>query len=641
MRLDFPREPITDDDDTIRAGLVGIPVIPLLTSVAHLTGELGILTEDLRPDPEKVGVLKDDGYSAAQIEDAYRLAADALIAYRDRGSVPGPTLDADQLRILLEFLVGVTVDDTYLALMQEELALDGADLRAPGWERLEVSPDREFRVVIIGAGLSGLAAAYRLRQAGVDTHVFEKNPDVGGTWFENDYPGCRVDIQNHFYSFSFAQSCHWPQLHSSQPVLLDYFRSCVAELGLTDAISYESEVVEARWDDDSKLWNLSVSGPEGARTEHAHAVVSAVGQLNRPHFPEIDGIETFGGPSFHSARWEYEVDVTGKRVAVIGTGASAAQFVPWLAERAAELTVHQRTPPWLVPMVGYQDDVPGNLQWLLRHVPEYARWDRLFIFAKLQEGNLPRTIVDPDWDRSRNSVSESNDTVRRLLTAYCERTFPDPELQKKMLPDYPWGAKRMVVDDGSYSGALKLPHVTVETGRIAAITPAGVKMDDGRELGYDVIVYATGFRASDFLMPMKVVGTEGTDLHERWGGDARAYLGITVPHFPNLFMMYGPNTNIAITGSVTYFSECQARYITESVRMLLERGVHAMDCREDVHDAYNERIDAANALRAWGVADVHTWYRNAAGRIAQNWPFNLYDFWDQTREVNPDDYVLS
>ncbi len=642
MRFDFPRDPITDDDDAIRAAVGGIPLIPLLTSVAHLTGELEILTDDLRPNPDRVGVIKDDGYSPEQFEKARRVATDALIRYRDRGSVAAPALDGDQLRTLVEFVIGAPVDDAYLLMLEEELALDGADLRVPTWKATEVDPDREFNVAIIGAGMSGLAAAHRLRQAGVGAHIYEKNPDVGGTWFENDYPGCRVDIQNHFYSYSFAQSCQWPQMHSSQPVLHDYFRSCVDELGLAGAISYESEIVEARWSDDRQRWELRVRGPEGDdRIVLANAVVSAVGQLNRPHLPEIEGIDTFQGASFHSARWDYDVDVTGKRVAVIGSGASAAQFIPWLAERAEHLTVYQRTPPWLVPVPGYQDDVPDDLRWFLRHVPEYARWDRLLIFAMLQEGNLPRTIVDPEWDLSRRSVSKSNEQTSRMLDKYREAVFRDPELQEKMKPNYPWGGKRMVVDDGSYSGSLQRPNVDVDVEPIAAITPTGIRSVDGRELEYDVIVYGTGFHASDFLMPMRVVGAHGVDLHERWGGDARAYLGLTVPGFPNLFMMYGPNTNIAITGSVTFFSEAQAHYIVESVRMLLERGAHSMDPRDDVHDAYNARIDEANELRAWGAADVHTWYRNSKGRIAQNWPFNLYEFWEQTRTPEPEDYVVT
>ena len=642
MQLDFTPQAMADDDETIRHNVSGVPAIPLLASVAHLTGDLAILRDDLRPDPQKIGMAPNDGYTTDQLALAHTLAVDALIRYRDGGSNAATGLAPAQLRVLVEFVVGRSVDDHYLRLLMEELALDGADLRAPDWKLDDIEPGRAFNVAVIGAGLSGIAAAHRLRQAGVGVTVFEKNSDVGGTWFENRYPGCRVDLQNHFYSYSFAQSCHWPQLHSSQPVLLDYLQSCVKATGLSDAISYQSEVVSARWDEQRQLWELRIRDAAGVeRTEEANAVVSAVGQLNRPSLPDLPGVETFAGQWFHSARWDHEVDITGKRVAVIGTGASAAQFIPWVAERAEHLTIHQRTPPWLVPVPGYQDNVPPSINWLLRHVPEYARWDRLRLMAQLQEGNLPRTVVDPNWDLSSGSVSASNNAVRQTLAAYYERAFPDPDLRAKVLPTYPWGAKRMVVDDGSYSGALQRPNVSLETGRIAAVTPAGVRMDDGKEQDYDVVIYATGFSASDFLVPMTVTGVNGTDLHERWKGDARAYLGITVPGFPNLFMMYGPNTNIAITGSVFFFSECEARYITESVRMLAEHNASAMDCRENVHDAYNEWVDDANELRAWGVGNVNTWYRNKSGRIAQNWPFNLLTFWDKTLQPNPVDYELT
>jgi 4-hydroxyacetophenone monooxygenase len=597
MRLDFPRDPLTDDDETIRARVVGVPIAPLLAAVAHLTGDLALLRNDLRPDLAKV-MLFDDGYSSEQVEQARRLAADALIRFRDGGCHAAPAPGREHLRALVEFVTGGALDDEHLTLFEEELALGGADLRAPAWHAAEAAPGRPFTVAIIGAGMSGIVVAHRLRQAGIDVRIFEKNADVGGTWLENDYPGCRVDVPNHFYSYSFAQSRHWPQFYSTQPVLLDYFRTCVDKLTLGDAISFETEVLEARWNDDRQIWALRIRDASGVERIHeAHAVVSAVGQLNRPLMPDIEGIDTFRGPSFHSARWESGVDITAKRVAVIGTGASAIQFIPWLAERVGHLTVHQRTPPWLVPAPNYQDDLPPNLQWLLRHVPEYARWDRLSVLARLQEGSLPQTTVDPSWDASVGSVSAANDMVRAGLTAYYETAFPDPELRAKVLPSYPFGAKRMVVDNGLYSETLRRSNVTLDTASIAAITPTGVHMRDGRDLDYDVIIYGTGFQASKFLTPMRVIGANGTDLHKRWGGDARAYLGITVPSFPNLFLMYGPNTNVVVNGSIIFFSECEAHYIAESVGMLLERGARSMDCRPEVHDAYNERIDNATGVR--------------------------------------------
>ena len=412
---------------------------------------------------------------------------------------PAPQPTPAQLRRLIEFVSG-PLDDDHLRLFEEELALGGVDHRAPSWRAAEVAPGRSLTVAVIGAGMSGIATARRLRQAGFSVHVYEKNADVGGTWLENSYPGCRVDVPNHLYSYSFAQSPHWPQFNSTQPVLLDYFRSCVAEFDLEDAISYQHEVEEAVWDDERSIWSLRIRDAAGAvAVSEVNAVVSAVGQLNRPSFPDIPGLDSFEGQSFHSARWDDAVAFEGKRVGVIGSGASAVQFIPWLAERAAHLTVYQRTPAWLVPIANYHDDLPANLRWILRHVPEYARWDRLALFSRLQEGLLPRTVVDPDWDLASGSVSAANDEIRQGLTSYYAFAFPDPALRAKVLPAYPFGAKRMVVDSGVYSSALQAPNVTLETEAMAEIGPSGVVLRDGRTVEHDVIVYATGFSSLPVL----------------------------------------------------------------------------------------------------------------------------------------------
>jgi 4-hydroxyacetophenone monooxygenase len=640
VRFHIEPEPITDDDEAIRAGVCDAPVPPLLASVAHLTGDLSVLRDELRPDLTKV-LAPDNGYAPEQLAAARDVAAEALIRFRDSGSDPAPPPDDDTLRRLVEFVAGGPVDDEHVRLLEEELALDGIDLRAPQWHKSDLAADVELTVGIIGAGMSGIAVAHRLQQAGVPFVVFEKNEDVGGTWFENDYPGCRVDIQNHFYSYSFAQTGDWPQFHSQQKVLLEYFRHCVDEFDLREHIRFDTEVIEARWSDDDQHWVVQTRTANGQTQTHVvEALVSATGQLNRPLMPDIPGIDDFEGPWFHSARWDHTVDFTGKQVAVIGTGASAVQFIPWLAERAAHLTVYQRTPPWLLPVPTYQHDLPDSLRWLLRHVPGYARWDRLWVFARTQEGLLPLATVDPDWQPQDRSVSAANDMVREMLTMYYRAVFPDDEMCAQVLPTYPPISKRVVLDDGTYPATLQRDDVTLDTTGIAEITARGVRTCDGVEHEFDAIVYGTGFQASKFLTPMRVHGACGADLHERWGGDARAYLGIVVPEFPNLFMMYGPNTNIVINGSIIYFSECEAHYIVESIRMLLEAGVRSMDCRPEVHDAYGERIDAGNRTRAWGVSDVNSWYKNEFGRVAQNWPFNLFEYWQLTRHPNPEDYVL-
>ena len=639
MRLNPAPTPIRADDDTIRAAVAEATPAPLLAAVAHVTGDLSLLRADLRPDPSNM-LDPTGGLSPEQIADIQRLAADALIAFRDGGCVRAGPPDARGLARLVEYVAGGPVGTEYVTLLHEELAL-GGDERAPRWTKADIAPDRDFTVAIIGAGMSGIVAAHRLRQAGVDFVILEKNHEVGGTWWENQYPGCRVDIPNHFYSYSFAQSNDWPNFYAPQQTLFDYFNSCALQFGILDAVQFGTEVSGAQWDEAEQRWTLQLRGDDGSeRALHAQVLVSAVGQLNRPKLPDIAGVDAFAGEWFHSARWDRGVDLSGKRVAVIGTGASAAQFIPFVADSAAHLTIFQRTPPWMLAVETYSAAIPSGLAWLLDHVPEYARWDRLYIFWRSHEGLLPMAVVDPEWEPKSRSVSAGNDMIRELFTAMYELEVPDPDLRAKVLPDYPPIAKRIVFDSGIYFRTIQREDVALCTDGIGEITERGVRTLDGVEHEFDVIIYGTGFHASKFLTPMKLHGVGGVDLHQRWGGDARAHLGMVVPEFPNLFLMYGPNTNIVINGSIIYFSECEAHYIVESVRMLLERELHSMECRAEVHDRYNEWIDAGNMAMAWGVSSVNSWYKNEFGRVAQNWPYSLLEYWQQTRLPNLDDYVV-
>jgi 4-hydroxyacetophenone monooxygenase len=647
MRLNPTPERLTLADDEIRAAVTDAAVAPLVCAIAQLTGDLSVLRPELQPDMTKI-FEPNAGYSDERLALARDVATDALIRYRDAGSTPAATPTGDALRRLLDFIGGGTVDDDYVPLLREELALDGHDLRAPDWRAADVAPDRAFRVAIVGAGMSGIVLAHRLAQAGIAFTIFEKNEEVGGTWWENTYPGCRVDIQNHFYSYSFAQTNEWPGFFSTQPVLLDYFRSVVDQLGLREHIVFSTEVLGAELDEASQQWQVRLrtatgngDGEGGERTETFDAIVSAVGQLNRPKLPDLPGIDRFAGEWFHSARWDHVVDLAGKRVGIIGTGASAAQFIPVVAEQAAHTTIFQRTPPWLLPVENYMDDLPASLRTLVRYLPEYGRWDRLWVFWRTHEALLKMAEVDPQWDGGERSVSAANDMLRELFSMYYRLMFADrPDLLEKALPQYPPIAKRVVLDNGAYPLALKRDDVELDTEKILEITEHGVRTVDGVEHVFDVLIYGTGFEASKFLTPMQLRGVGGVDLHEEWGGDARAYLGIMVPDFPNVFLMYGPNTNIVINGSIIYFSEAEAHFIVEAIRLLLQCGDRSLDPRHDVHDAYNERIDAGNRSMAWGVSRVNSWYKNDFGRVAQNWPFSLLEYWQQTRRPDPADFLL-
>jgi 4-hydroxyacetophenone monooxygenase len=488
--------------------------------------------------------------------------------------------------------------------------------------------------------MSGLLAAHRLRQAGVDFVVVDKNEDVGGTWLENQYPGCRVDNPNHNYSYSFAQRHDWPLHFSTQDVLLDYLRRCADAFGLRPSIRFGTEVLSAAWSEEDRRWSVHVRASDGSEdTIEANAVVSAVGQLNRPSFPNIPGRDTFAGMSFHSARWRPDVDLKGKRVAVIGTGASAVQFIPEIAPEAGELLVFQRTPAWFGPTEDYHDEVSDGQRWLYGHVPSYSEWNRFWIFWRMGDGVLEGVRVDDSYEPKGAAVSAANDIVRMLLAEYINAEFADrPDLLDKVMPTYPPGAKRMLRDNGIWPRTLKRDNVQLITTPIREITPTGIVTEDGAAHDVDVLIYGTGFTASQFLTPMTIVGRSGVELHEQWNGDARAYLGVAVPGFPNLFCLYGPNTNIVINGSIVYFSECGVRYILGLVELLLEGGHRAIDVRKDVHDEFNELVDAENRRMAWGWSDVNSWYKNSNGRVAQNWPFTLLEYWKRTLEPNPDDF---
>ncbi len=619
-------------------------VHPLLCAVASLTGDLGLLRPDLAPDQTQL-ITPTRGLAPEQEAEARRLAVEAIVTHATSGE-PDHRFTPDELRQAFGFLVGASSTEKWEPFLLEELALEG-DPRAPSWHVDQVRlPDgrARFRCAVIGAGASGLAAAHRLHQAGVEVTVFEKNADVGGTWLENVYPGCRVDVPNQLYSFSFAQTNEWGSRFSAQPDLLAYLQGVAKELRLGDLIRFSCEVTEARFDDAAEQWYLRVT-PSGdhtaTTTETFDAVVCAVGQLNRPSFPAVEGRQDFAGPSFHSAAWDDTVDLADKRVAVIGSGASAAQFVPLLVDEVAHLSVFQRTPPWLLPTDNYGDPFPAEFHDLLTLLPEYGRWERLWQFWLLHEGLLGAARVDPDWNQETEAVSAGNDLVRGMLLDVLRSQVVDDELYEKMVPHFPPFAKRALRDDGRWAASFARDHVELVTTPLAAITETGVRTTDGTEHPADVLIYGTGFTASDFVTPMRVFGRGGLELNEEWGGDARAYLGITVPDFPNFFMLYGPNTNLVINGSILVMVECQVRYIVEGLGRLLGEGKRTMSCRRPVHEAYADEMQEGNARMVWGVADVPTWYRNKHGRVTQNWPFDLHSYWSRTLEPDLSDYELA
>jgi 4-hydroxyacetophenone monooxygenase len=489
--------------------------------------------------------------------------------------------------------------------------------------------------------MSGLLAAVRLQELGIPYVVIEKGASVGGTWHENRYPGCRVDIASHFYSYSFEPSHEWTQLYARRDELWAYFKRFAEKHGVLQHIQFNTEVAAATWDEASATWNVEVRSADGTTTSRtANALISAVGQLNRPSIPDIPGRDSFKGEVMHSAEWRSDVSLAGKRVAVIGTGASAFQLVPEVAKEAAQLFVFQRSPVWMLPNPNYHAMVSESKKWLLKHVPYYARWYRFLLFWPGTDGILPKLKVDPAWPHPERAVNAHNDAMREQLTNYIKAQVGDNTgLLAKVVPNYPVMVKRMLQDNGSWLKTLQRDNVELVTDGISGINASGI-VCGGKQYDVDVIVYATGFHANKFLWPMKITGRSGQTLDQYWQDEPRAYLGMTVPGFPNLFCMYGPGTNLAHGGSIIFHSECQVRYTIGCITALLQNGKRALDCRPAVYDDYNARLASELDSLVFSHAGTGSWYKNKAGRVVNTSPWRLVDYWKWTRTPELADYEM-
>lgn len=472
-------------------------------------------------------------------------------------------------------------------------------------------------MLIVGTGFGGIGTAIELKRAGLtDFTILESAAEPGGVWRDNTYPGAACDIPSPLYSYSFEPNPRWPKRFSHQPDILAYLRGVIAKYGLEPHIRYGAEVTEAVFDDG--VWRVVTKSGE---TYEANVFVPAVGQLSRPVLPTIPGRDRFAGAAFHSARWDHDVDLRGKRVAVIGTGASAVQFVPEVRKQAERVTVFQRTPPYV--LAKSDPAYRGWQHWLFEHLPPTQLLGRLRIFLLAEYATYAMT---------RHPVLAK---MFELRTAQLRRRhIKDPALRAKLTPEYPLGCKRILFTN-DYLPALAQPNVDVETARISEITEKGVRTEDGVEHEVDVIVYGTGFAATDFLAPVKVRGPGGRSLQDAWSGGARAYLGITVPGFPNLFCVYGPNTNLG-AGSIIYMLERQARYIRQAVERLSRPDVSALDVLPEVEQRYDDEVQARLGHSVWSACT--SWYRQADGRVTTNWPGLVTEYDRRTKRFDVADY---
>lgn len=628
------------DPEALAQALDEADIAPTLLTLAQLSGEDEFL-EAARP------YIKGGwNFMVDMPEDlARRIRARFVTVLQEIASgarTIAPPPDGARLHTLMNVGVGAEMPPEYVPMMLEEMRFDDRDPRRVEWRGAPPKALRDFKVVIVGAGLAGILMAIKLKEAGYDFTIYDRADAVGGTWYVNRYPGCGVDTPNHFFSFSFEPNHDWPEHFSKRDDLWRYQEDLVDRYGLRDRIRLETEVTAARFDANSKRWTIRIRGKDGLEEDvSANVFLTAVGQLSTPSVPDFEGLDDFAGPVLQTARWDPEVPLAGKRVAMIGTGASGMQTGPTIAPEVARLTIFQRSPHWAVRNANYHKRVAEGKKWTLKHIPFYAKWHRFLLFWAASDVMHDTLHVDPAWNRPDISLNAENQKFREELIDYMRRELGgDETLLAKTTPPYPPYGKRMLRDNDWYR-MLTRPNVDLVTTPIRRIRPEGVETDDGVVHEADTLILATGFQTARMLGPLgeATVNAEGTTLRESWrGDDPRAHLGVMTLDFPNLFMLYGPGTNLAHGGSIIFHFECQVRYIMQALREMLEGGHVTMACRQGPHDAYNEKLDAKHREMVWSHPGVNNWYKNDAGRVFANSPWRLVDYWDFTRALDPAEY---
>jgi cation diffusion facilitator CzcD-associated flavoprotein CzcO len=480
-------------------------------------------------------------------------------------------------------------------------------------------------VLIVGAGFSGLCMGIKLLEAGMNSFlIIEKSADIGGTWWDNRYPGCACDIPSHLYSFSFAPSTEWTRMYPGQQEIHNYLKCCVERYGLAPYLRLKTRFQEAIWDGSQGVWNATAGDEIRIR---ARVLVSGMGALHVPHYPELKGLDRFKGPAFHSSAWDHSVDLEGKNVAVIGTGASAIQFVPQIAPRVGKLHLFQRTPPWIIPRL----DFAFSEKWKsrLRSIP-ITRWAlRQFIFWR-QEFRVLGFL--------------GNESIRKKAEAIALRhlawEIKDPGVRAALTPNYQLGCKRVLVSDDFYP-TLNRSNVELVTEGISEVCPHSIVTRDGAERPIDVLIYGTGFRTTEPLIGCRIVGKGGVEIHDAWGKRMSAYLGVTVAGFPNFFMLLGPNTGLG-HNSVVLMIEAQVRHAMNCLKLMKRENRRVLEVRPEIQQSFVEEIYRRMSRTVWQSGGCHSWYQDQNTReITTLWPGSVVSYLRRTRSVSPSDYLLS
>ncbi len=546
--------------------------------------------------------------------------------------------DEALFRRMLSVAVGEPVAEEFIPMLKEQMGFEPPEARSERPKR--AAPRDDFKVLVIGAGLTGMLAAIKLREAGYDYQVIEKNSDIGGTWLENTYPGCGVDTPSHFYSYSFELNPDWSHYTPAGPEFQQYLQGVAAKYDLRKDIVFNTCVTSCEFDEQTETWKVTLDDEDGRREMVVNAIINAHGPLNRWKWPEIEGLQEFGGALMHTARWDHSVSLKGKRVALLGTGASGVQVGTSIVDEVEHLTVLQRSRHWVMP--NHYIEVSESVRWAQQNIPHYAEWFRFRSYWFAADGLYQNIQVDWDWPHQDRSVSAANDMVREYcLGNYREKLADRPDLLDKLIPDYPVFGKRIVMDI-NWLNTLKRDDVSLETSAIDHVTEDAIVLKDGTRIEVDVIVCATGFDTANMVGIMDIVGRGGRSLREEWKDDPRGYLGVAVPGYPNYFMTVGPNSAPNHAGGQNITSESQIHYALECLELLQQTGARAMEPTLEATQDFNDKVDDALKDLIWlHPTAPKSYYKNEKGRNFMSCPYRLVDYWRMTRTPVPDDYKFT
>lgn len=617
--------------------------IPTLACVlVHMTGDRRWI--EGRYIPTRIRGLDDNDSGGLPNDVQAEIRSAAQIALTDWLDGKPAALPAPSDALLLEMMsvsLGEPVPADYIAMIRQDLGLIEYPAQISGAGEVAVPAD--FTALIIGAGISGLCAAIELAKAGIPYVIIERRAELGGVWFDNRYPGAACDVPSHLYSYSFAPY-EWSRYFAGSREIHGYLEHIADKFDVRRHIRFGLEVGAARYEEDSATWGVDIiDGSGNCETLNTKILLSCVGAFNKPRIPDVEGLDSFAGPSVHTAGYPDEgFDLAGRNVVLVGNGASAMQVAPAIVDQVASLTIIQRSPQWAAPFPKFGQDIPAAIQRLINEVPLYQRWYRLRLSWAFNDKLYEALQQDPNWNGDGRSINAINDSHRKALTSYITAELGEAQhLLPDVLPKYPPFGKRMLLDNGWFR-TLARDKVNPVMAGVSKVLPNAVVTSDGAVHDADIIIWATGFDVVNLLAPMKVTGLGGRDLHTDWDGDdARAYLGTVIPGYPNFFCLYGPNTQFGHGGSLITVLERQMHYVMSLLRQMLSQGASTINVRQSVHDAYNVAVDATHAGMVWTYPGVETYYKNSKGRVVVNNPFRVLDFWRMTETADLAEYEVT